>query len=126
MDCFCICMANFPRAISLDMRKATVPVSPVEPIELTQKKHFSRKNLPVENYIMSNTGNLTPMDKYTFRWFIWIHRTNKSSVGEMTHGKLMLVNALVRWIHRTIRWTFKASYYKYELRELLFVCASIK
>ena len=31
---------------------------------------------------MSNTGNLTPTDKYTFRWFRWIHRTNKSSVGE--------------------------------------------
>ena len=52
---------------------------------------------------MSNTGNLTPMDKYTFRWFRWIHRTNKSPVGEtffrwkindvMTHWKQMLVNS---------------------------------
>ena len=25
---------------------------------------------------MSNTGNLTPMDKSAFRWFRWIHRTN--------------------------------------------------
>ena len=57
----------------------------------------------VVNPYMSNTGNLTPMDKYTFRWFRWIHRTNKSSVGEtffrwkindvMTHGKQMLVNS---------------------------------
>ena len=30
---------------------------------------------------MSNTGNLTPMDKSTFRWFRWIHRTNVYSVG---------------------------------------------
>ena len=36
-------MANFPREISLDMRKATVPVSPVEPIELTQKKALRAK-----------------------------------------------------------------------------------
>ena len=52
---------------------------------------------------MSNTGNLTTMDKYTFRWFRWIHRTNKSSVGEtffqwkindvMTYGKQVLVNS---------------------------------
>ena len=50
---------------------------------------------------MSNTGNLTPMDKSTFRWFRWIHRTNLYSVGEvffrwkindvMTHGKQISV-----------------------------------
>ena len=52
---------------------------------------------------MSNTDNLTPMDKYTFRWFRSIHRTNKFSVGEtffrwkindvMTHAKQMLVKS---------------------------------
>ena len=31
--------------------KSDCPLSPVEPIELTQKKHFARENLPVENYI---------------------------------------------------------------------------
>ena len=50
---------------------------------------------------MSNTGNLTPMDKSTFRWFRWIHRTNVYSVREvffrwkindvMTHGKQISV-----------------------------------
>ena len=50
---------------------------------------------------MSNTGNLTPIDKSTFRWFRWIHRTNVYSVGEvfsrwkindiMTHGKQISV-----------------------------------
>ena len=53
------------------------------------------------NSYMSNTGNLTPMDKSTFRWFRWIHRTNVYSVGEvffrwkindvMTHGKQISV-----------------------------------
>ena len=46
---------------------------------------------------MSNPGNLTPMDKSTYQWFRWIHRTNVYLVGEvffrwkindvMTHGK---------------------------------------
>ena len=73
----------------------------------TQKNELSKyawnlKETGRLSYI-SNTGNLTPMDKYTFRWFRWIHRTNKSSVGEtffrweiddvMTHGKQMLVNS---------------------------------
>ena len=54
-----------------------------------------------ERAYMSNTGNLTPMDKSTFRWFRWIHRTNVYSVGEvffrwkindvMTHGKQISV-----------------------------------
>ena len=52
---------------------------------------------------MSSTGNLTPIDKSTFRWFRWIHRTNIYSVGEvffrwkindvMTHRKQILVNS---------------------------------
>ena len=68
---------------------------------------------------MSNTGNLTPMDKYTFRWFRWIHRTNKSSVGEtffrwkindvMTHGKQILVNSDCRTIYTCPRRTLKAK-----------------
>ena len=55
----------------------------------------------VDYAYMSNTGNLTPMDKSTFRWFRWIHRTNVYSVGEvffrwkindvMTHGKQISV-----------------------------------
>ena len=55
----------------------------------------------VKSPYMSNTGNLTPMDKSTFRWFRWIHRTNVYSVGEvffrwkindvMTHGKQISV-----------------------------------
>ena len=99
---------------------------------------------------MSNTGNLTPMDKY-FRWFRWIHRTNVCSVGEvffrwkinnvMTHGKQISVKLRLSdgsegsIGHRTSEftigqlifpWTFKTSYYKYELRQLLLVCAAIK
>ena len=52
---------------------------------------------------MSTTGNLTPMDKSTFRWFTWIRRTNMYSVGEvffrwkindvMIHRKQILVNS---------------------------------
>ena len=42
---------------------------------------------------------------------------------------------IVRWIHQTseftigqiiFRWTFKTSYHKYELRQLLLVWAAIK
>ena len=94
---------------------------------------------------MSNTGNLTPMDKSTFRWFRCIHRTNVYSVGEvffrwkindfMTHGKQISVKLISIkpyllsefTIGQIIfRWTFKTSYYKYELRQLLLVCAAIK
>ena len=52
---------------------------------------------------MSNTGNLTPINKYTFRWFRSSHRTNKFSIGEtffrwkindvMIHAKQMLVKS---------------------------------
>ena len=97
---------------------------------------------------MSNTGNLTLMNKSTFRWFRWIHRTNVYSVGEvffrwkindvMTHGKQISVKLRLSdgsIGHRTSEftigqiifpWTFKTSYYKYELRQLLLVCAAIK
>ena len=67
---------------------------------------------------MSNTGNLTPMDKSTFRWFRWIHRTNISSLRErffrwrindvMTHGRQILVKSDCSMDPKD---SFKTSYY---------------
>ena len=38
-----------------------------------------------------------------------VHRTSEFTIGQII-----------------FRWTFKTSYYKYELRQLLLVCAAIK
>ena len=46
----------------------------------------------------------------------------------MTHGKQISVKLRSEFTIGQIifRWTFKTSYYKYELRQLLLVCAAIK
>ena len=80
-------------------------MSNVKSIITSHNTRIIRKSQPqdinAENSYMSNTGNLTPMDKSTFRWFRWIHRTNVYPVGEvffrwkindvMTHGKQISV-----------------------------------